>query len=208
MRKIITVSLLAGLTVFGAAACNDTKHSTGTATFQPVKTPDTTDSPTAPAPTDAPTDNVPAAAPTDTPTPTEDTSVFGLAPGTALNVESSSDPVGTSTVTVSAPIVIPPGEYDDPAAGQYIGVKVTMHVESGQFDINPFDFTLRSDDGTTVDQAFVTQDRFPELHDGTERAGRSIAGFLIFDLPHGYSGELSYEPGLGDSLGSWTVKVA
>lgn len=205
MRKFIAVSVLAGLTLLGSAACTETKHASGHAAAEQAITMPTGTATASTEPSSTPT---PAVDPTtDEPSPTPDDSVFGLKPGTPLNIESTSDPVGTATVAADHPVVVTPGMYDDAPAGEYIGIKITMRVESGRFDINPFDFALRADAGQTIDTAFVMNDAFPELHAGTERAGRAISGYLLFDLPHGFSGELSYEPGL-DSLGSWVIHVA
>lgn len=61
---------------------------------------------------------------------------------------------------------------------------ITYSCDVGTCDYNPFDWTIRNEDGEEFDQSFVDQFE-PRLQSGKLRAGRKAKGYITYDLKPG-----------------------
>lgn len=87
--------------------------------------------------------------------------------------------VGKAKTSTSALV-----DFGEKPTGSYVGFPITYECTSGSCDYNPFDWTIRSEDGEEFDPSFV--DTFdPTLDSGTLREGRKAKGYITYDLPAG-----------------------
>lgn len=116
--------------------------------------------------------------------------------------------IGTVTVESYTETTEAPDEYTDPPQnGTFLTVTITATAEAGQlFDVNPFDFHARADDGTRYDAGsgnaiFVNSDA--ALHALTLNGGETVKGTVTFDVPADVT-QVVYAPGFR-TLGVWEL---
>ena len=128
--------------------------------------------------------------------------------GTAVTVTSTGSD-GQNVVTVTAgpdkTSKVAVSQYGSKPKGTYVGLLITYDCTTGSCEYNPFDFTLRSADGTENDQAF--EGFTPDLHSGNLTVGVKAKGYITYDLvPGTYS--LEYGASAFDAdPASWTFTV-
>lgn len=89
--------------------------------------------------------------------------------------------------------------------GKYLVATVDITVKEGQLEYNPYDYKLKSADGTQYNPGPFGGDG--ELHSGTLTAGRVVKGTLSFEVPDTAlaGAEIEYAPGWGGTLAYWKV---
>lgn len=114
-------------------------------------------------------------------------------PGDTATITEGGERVGTvRVITVKS---YPRGfsDYDRPKNGQYLSVDITVEAISEGFDINPFDFFVRTPDGRRFDPTVAYEAPEPSLDYSELNPGEKIRGYVTFDVPRGH-GEVVYAP--------------
>ena len=93
-----------------------------------------------------------------------------------------------------------PGEFPDVPENKYFAVFSISARAAKTFDINPYDFYVRGDDGAHYDGAFASVE--PDLHPVTLNAGEKVKGNVVFDIPSKHA-TLVYAPG-SSALSEWS----
>ncbi|HEY9473127.1 MAG TPA: DUF4352 domain-containing protein [Mycobacteriales bacterium] len=97
---------------------------------------------------------------------------------------------------------------DPPARGYYVTIVITAKAAtaiSEPFSVNPFDFYVRTSDGTHIeygDGNAITAQRDDQLNAVDLNAGEKVNGTLTLDVPAPH-GTLVYAP-LDRAVGSWS----
>lgn len=141
------------------------------------------------------------------PEPTNDgPMVFAL--GEAGSYSEDGVDIGSITAESFETSTEAPDEYSEPPVnGQYLTVAVVATALDGQlYDVNPFDFYVRDDDGNRWDQTsgnafYAAGDN--DLSAVTLNGGETVRGTISFDVPPEAT-ELVYAPGLR-ALGVWAL---
>lgn len=96
-------------------------------------------------------------------------------------------------------------EYGDRPKGLFVGLMVRYTCLSGSCDYNPYDFTMRSDDGEEFDTAYSSFE--PNLESGELRSGAKARGYVTYELkPGAYDLEFRTNS-LSDDVAVWRIKV-
>ncbi len=108
----------------------------------------------------------------------------------------------SATVSAAAPQAV--ASFFDgiskPTAGPaFATFMVSFTSQQAGFDVNPFDFFVRTPDGARVQATIGCE---PQFGAATLGAGEKYQGCLVFDAPHG---SLVYSPNVftGTSLAEW-----
>ncbi len=97
-------------------------------------------------------------------------------------------------------------EFGDRPNGQFVGVLVQYRCVTGSCDYNPYDFTLRSEDGEEFDRSVLSSFK-PDLDSGTLRAGAKAKGYVTYELKGGKY-DLEYRTNtFSDDVAVWPISV-
>ena len=97
---------------------------------------------------------------------------------------------------------------ESPSHGRYVRIIVTARAIGSSFDINPYDFYMRSDDGTHYgygDGKVMYELGDNSLDAVTLNKGEKVKGEIVFDVPPGDL-ELVYAP-QATALAIWRLRV-
>lgn len=129
--------------------------------------------------------------------PTSDSPPTGLKVGGSGVIASDRDGEATIEVLTTERTNSSLGEYgDSPTKGAYLVVEVNYECTDGQFDYNPYDWTVRDAEGRSYDQAYIGGFTGDSLNSGTIAKGAKARGTIVFDVPEGAL-NLEYSHGFG-----------
>ena len=198
---LITAGAVVGLLIVGsaigaAATKNPTKqHAASVSTEQ-------SSTPPAPTTTDENTDTT---EPTDGNTSTDDGPDhlrYGQSWEFTGTNSDGDDVAGSITVHKVITNLKSSNEFLQPEHGRLWAADITIKVSEGRLDVNPFDWQLQLVDERTYDGDAMA-DIEPTLHAKTIRAGGSVRGWVVFDIPKTHTSQLQYEAG-GEVVAYWT----
>ncbi len=96
-------------------------------------------------------------------------------------------------------------DFGERPKGQYVGLLVQYRCVTGSCDYNPYDFTLRDDDGEEFDTSFSNFE--PDLNSGDLRKGSKAKGYITYELKPGkYDLEYRSNAFSGD-VAVWRINV-
>lgn len=99
---------------------------------------------------------------------------------------------GTITFNTIRTATGPVSSYGDPPKnGIFVIVNVTITGVSGKVSASPYDFSIRTADGSTYDSSYDSVD--PNLRSSDLAPGKLIRGNIVFDVPQG-NNTLVYSP--------------
>jgi Domain of unknown function (DUF4352) len=114
---------------------------------------------------------------------------------------------GAGTVVLESVTELPTIEFSRPTNGRWLQVVVVATGTTGDFSINPFDFTARTPDGTAYTFGFYVGEAAEQALQATQLTpGAKARGGIIFDVPVGPV-TLEYAPalGLGGVVAAWPL---
>jgi hypothetical protein len=101
------------------------------------------------------------------------------------------------------------GTYDRPASGkEYLVIFIAAKVVSGTADVNPWDWAFTDANGDSPDMDIASCDskagttEFPG--DNGMHAGKSVKGYILFQVAKGHGGTLAYSPDFEEDA-SWVI---
>jgi hypothetical protein len=112
---------------------------------------------------------------------------------------------GTITITAAHRQAPKTAGYfpEHPAAGSWLIVNVTVHVDTGQADVNQYVFAAQGPDG--VEHQGVSTP-LNDMLSATVTAGRQVSGQIAFDIPAGHN-FIDWVPGGGPPLATFHIDV-
>jgi hypothetical protein len=213
MTTRATFTKIAGLVIlFGAAAGCATSATAKT----PAAPPATSSTPTTPVTFTHPSGMAclsnqtvggycPGDAPS-TPAPPASDSPFNAAIGETVTM--TDDNSGAEwDVTMNSVHHFTQGQYEDaPHVGDhYIVINVTYSATAGSVDVNEWDWTAKSPDGTVNEVQYATSAN--EISATTIQTGSKIRGTVVLAIANGSSGTVVYSAG-GSEQASWNFSAA
>lgn len=98
-----------------------------------------------------------------------------------------------------------PAPYGErPSHGWFIVFHMKATGSSGSYDVNPFDFYVKSSNGFHTEDAEYLDSWGPSFESGTLHSGEHLSGTIVYDVPTKH-GKLVYSPNLdSEPLATWT----
>ncbi len=98
-----------------------------------------------------------------------------------------------------------PAPYGDrPSHGWFVVFHVKAIGTRGSYDVNSFDFYVKSSNGYHTEDPEYLDSWGPSLESGTLHSGEHLSGTIVYDAPTKH-GKLVYSPNLdSEPLASWT----